>query len=185
MTTRFLVVFHSTEGQTETIAHRIADGLRAEGVRVDVTDAGSAPPPDDYHVLVAGDSIHVGGHSRELTAYLRRHAGAIGSMPLALFQVSLTSATDDEEHATEAHRLLQLLLDDTELDPDIVGLFAGALRYTRYGWLKRHVMSSIAKSESGDSDMSRDYEYTDWVAVDHFARDAASLAGDPMADPPL
>ena len=99
---------------------------------------------------------------------------------MALFQVSLTSANPDEEHTATAHGMMQQLLEETGLDPDMVGLFAGALRYTQYGWLKRHVMGRIARSEGTDYDTSRDYEYTDWEAVDAFARDAAALfAGGP------
>ena len=49
--------------------------------------------------------------------------------------------------------------------------FAGALRYSRYGWLKRRLMRSIARREGGDTDTSRDHVYTDWDAVDRFAVD--------------
>jgi menaquinone-dependent protoporphyrinogen oxidase len=44
-----------------------------------------------------------------------------------------------------------------------------ALRYTRYNSLVRLVMRQISKKEGGDTDTSRDYEYTDWGAVDRFA----------------
>ena len=75
----------------------------------------------------------------------------------------------------EAHRLVQQLLDTTRVEPDLVGLFAGALVYTRYGWLKRTMMSRIARAEDGDADTSKDYEYTDWEAVEQFAADAVSI----------
>ena len=39
---------------------------------------------------------------------------------------------------------------------------AGALRYTRYGWLKRRIMRRIVARVGGDTDASRNYEYTDW-----------------------
>jgi menaquinone-dependent protoporphyrinogen oxidase len=96
-------------------------------------------------------------------------------MPLAVFQVSLTSAGEDG--AGEAHVLLHQLLDATGADPDVVGLFAGALRYTAYGWVTRRLMRRIAAQRDGDTDVSRDHEYTDWTAVDHFADDVAAMAG--------
>ena len=92
-----------------------------------------------------------------------------------LSRTSLTSSKDDAKHTAEAQHLLQRLLDSTDLEPDLVGLFAGALAFTRYGWLKRTVMHRIAKSEGVDTDRSKDLEYTDWDAVDHFARDALAL----------
>jgi len=93
-----------------------------------------------------------------------------------LVQVSLTSTNPDEEHTVAAQRLVHELLDHTGYEPDAVGLFAGALVYTQYGWLKRHVMRAIAKHEGGDLDTSRDYEYTDWNAVDLFAADVHEIA---------
>ena len=175
MTTRMLIVFHSGEGQTASIAERLADRLRGSGISVDVARAEDGPDPADYDIIVAGDSIHAGRHSRQLARWLSQHAAALDEMPLAVFQVSLTSAGEDG--ADEAHVLLHRLLDATGADPDVVGLFAGALRYTAYGWITRRLMRRIAAARDGDTDISRDHEYTDWVAVDHFADDVAAMAG--------
>lgn len=122
-------------------------------------------------------------HSRQLTHYLKEHAAALNAMPSALFQVSLTSANPDEEHTAAAEGLVHELVDKTGFDPAIVGLFAGALEYTRYGWFKRHVMRAIVKREGGETDVGHDYEYTDWEAVEHFARDVDALARASAAKP--
>jgi len=54
----------------------------------------------------------------------------------------------------------------------MVGIFAGALRYTQYGFVKRHLIKKISKDKaSADLDTSRDYEYTDWNDVRHFAEE--------------
>lgn len=173
---RVLVVFHTGEGQTEKIADRIVRELERQDVRVALSDAASAPPPTAYDVVVVGDSIHGGRHSRQLARWVERYEAELAALPVALFQVSLTSAIDDETHAGEANRLVQQFLDATGLDPTMVGLFAGALAYTRYGWLKRAVMKRIVSSEGGDTDTSQDHEYTDWDAVDDFAGDVLALA---------
>lgn len=61
-----------------------------------------------------------------------------------------------------------------------MGLFAGALLYTHYGFLKRHMMKRITSSKgSADTDLSRDYVYTEWDGVRRFAEDF--LAGLPAA----
>jgi menaquinone-dependent protoporphyrinogen oxidase len=170
-----LIVFHTSEGQTGKIAERVASVLREHGDTVDVYEVEAAPPPDDYDGVVVGDSIHAVKHSRPLVHYLGAHVDALNSMPSALFQVCLTSANPDAEHTATAHELVQQLLDRTGFDPDAIGLFAGALVYTQYGWLKRHVMRAIVKREGGDVDMSRDYEYTDWQAVERFAEDVDQM----------
>lgn len=178
---RVLLVFHSSEGQTAKIADRLAETLHHAGIEVDLELAEHAPPPTGYDGVVLGDSIHQGRHSRALTRYIAHHADDLADRPVALFQVSLTSATDDAEHSAQAHAMVHRLLDATGLDPDAVGLFAGALAYTRYGWLKRRVMRRIAAADGGDTDIAVDHEYTDWNAVADFATDVASLVQQPVA----
>jgi menaquinone-dependent protoporphyrinogen oxidase len=180
---RVLLAYHTAEGQTEKVAERIAATLRAAGADVEVARAEDRPGPAGFDLVIAGDSVHAGRHSRALSRWLARHADDLDGVPLALFQVSLTSASAEEDRAAEAHRLLQRLLDATGVDPDVVGLFAGALAYTRYGWLKRKVMTTIASKDGGDTDTSRDHEYTDWDAVEHFATDALALVTDRSAAP--
>ncbi len=176
MATTALVAFHSSEGQTARIGEHIGGRLRDAGFATEVTPVESAPPPDGFDVVVLGDPIHVTHHSKAMKHYVTQHLNALTDRPSALFQVSLTSANPDEEHTATAHGLVQELIDDTGWDPDIVGMFAGALVYTRYGWFKKRIMRAIVKREGGDTDMHHDYEYTDWDAVDRFADDVAALA---------
>jgi menaquinone-dependent protoporphyrinogen oxidase len=46
---------------------------------------------------------------------------------------------------------------------------AGALLYTQYNFFIRFVMKQISKRAGGSVDTSRDHEYTDWAALEHFA----------------
>lgn len=177
MSAHILLVYHSAEGQTAKIADRIASVLTEAGAEVAVDQAENDPSPTGFDAVIVGDSIHIGRHSRQLRRWLTHHGDELDAVPVALFQVSLTSATDDAEHDAEAHRMLQRLLDATGLDPDMVGLFAGALAYTRYGWLKRRMMTRIAADQGDSTDTSTDHEYTDWDAVEHFATDALALVG--------
>jgi menaquinone-dependent protoporphyrinogen oxidase len=96
--------------------------------------------------------------------------------------VSLTSANPDAEHTASAQALVDELVGAIGVVPDVVGLFAGALLYTRYGWIKRRVMRSTVRKEGGDTDTSRDYEYTDWSAVEALARDVGRLVRAASAD---
>ena len=175
MTNRLLLTYHSDEGQTAKVAGHITATLRNLGATVEVATAEDDPSPAGFDAVIVGDSIHMGKHSRSLRRWLTSHADDLDEIPVALFQVSLTSATHDDEHDAEANRLVQQLLDATGLDPDIVGLFAGALAYTRYGWLKRSLMRRIAAAQGDDTDATRDHEYTDWEAVEQFAVDAMGL----------
>ena len=53
--------------------------------------------------------------------------------------------------------------------PGIVKTVAGALPYTRYGWLKRWLLRRIVRQHGGDTDWTRDFEYTDWDDLRAFA----------------
>lgn len=171
---RVLLAFHSYEGQSAKIGDRIATVLEAAGIGVDVLDANDAPPPAGYDGVVLGDSIHLMEHSLSLKRYATRHAYELNALPLALFQVSLTSANHDAAHAARAHELAQDFVVETGIDPDLVGLFAGSLAFTKYGWMKRRMMRRILEQELGESDISTDHEYTDWDAVSEFALDVAA-----------
>ena len=173
--TTILIVYHTSEGQTARIADHIAAVLRDLGDQVEVHDVAGAPAPEQYDGVIVGDSIHTGHHSKALTRYLQDHVAVLNKQPAALFQVSLTSANADDEHTATAQGLVQQLLDRTGFDPDLVGLFAGALVYTKYGWFKRRVMRAISRREGGDTDMTRDYDYTDWPAVEQYAQDVHKL----------
>jgi menaquinone-dependent protoporphyrinogen oxidase len=167
--TKILIAYHSHDGQTTKIAGHLALRLRERGFDVEEFEARHAPTPDKYDVVVVGDSIRLGRHSKALTRYLRRHREV-------LFQVSMTSAGHDAEHVAEANRLLARLVERTGLHPSRTAAFAGALRYSEYGWVTQRVMRSIARREGNATDMTRDHEYTDWQTVDAFAAEVASLA---------
>jgi len=52
--------------------------------------------------------------------------------------------------------------------------FAGALLYRRYNPVIRLLMRFIVGAAGGETDTSRDYEYTDWKAVERLAADLAA-----------
>ena len=53
--------------------------------------------------------------------------------------------------------------------PGITRPVPGALLYTRYNPVKRWMMKRIVRKAGGDTDTTRDYEYTDWNELRAFA----------------
>lgn len=170
-----LITFHSREGQTAKIARRIGEQLRGLGLEVELAEVSAAPAPQGYDALVAGDAIRYERHSRKLVRYLRRNRAALSDMPVAVFQVSMTSAGTDPAHVSKADEFAQNLVDAAGVHPALVAMFAGSLAYSQYGWVMKRVMRSIARREGNDTDITRDHEYTDWDAVDRFARNVADM----------
>jgi menaquinone-dependent protoporphyrinogen oxidase len=56
-------------------------------------------------------------------------------------------------------------------------VFAGALRYPRYRWFDKVMIRFIMRMTGGETDTSKEVEYTDWNEVGQFAQEIARIAG--------
>ncbi|KAB1188017.1 MULTISPECIES: flavodoxin domain-containing protein [Haloferax] len=183
----FLVGYGSTEGQTAKISERIVDVLEGRGhtaIAVSVDDVPPAATPAEFDAILVGSSIHLGKHAKNVYQFVRENREVLEDRPNAFFQVSLSSAVGDEARQAEAASYIDEFVEKTGWHPERIALFGGALRYSEYGFITRLMMKRIAKEATGDTDTSRDYEYTDWDEVEAFAADFASLVetGDVSAD---
>jgi menaquinone-dependent protoporphyrinogen oxidase len=168
---RILLLYATTEGQTKLIAERIAHTLRQKGHGVELLPADTAQPdlnPAAYDAVMVGASIHYGHHPAYLRALIRRHRDALAARPCAFFSVSL-SAGGPRPKPAAAQRYLDKFLRKTGWQPQLTARFAGALKYSLYGPIKRRVMIVFVGLGGGNTDTSQDYEYTDWDAVERFA----------------
>jgi menaquinone-dependent protoporphyrinogen oxidase len=64
--------------------------------------------------------------------------------------------------------MIDVFVDETGWRPADVLRVAGALAYSRYNLIVRAVMKHIARKAHAPTDTSRDYEFTDWNAIDRF-----------------
>jgi menaquinone-dependent protoporphyrinogen oxidase len=168
---RILLLYATTEGQTARIAERIAHTLRDQGNSVEVLPADTAraqADPAAYDAVMVGASIHYGHHPAYLRTLIRRHREVLAARPCAFFSVSL-SAGGPRPKPAAAQRYLDKFLRQTGWQPQLAISFAGAVKYSLYGPIKRRVMIVFVGLGGGNTDTARDYEYTDWNAVDRFA----------------
>jgi menaquinone-dependent protoporphyrinogen oxidase len=175
---RIAIVYDTTEGHSAEIASRIAARLSANGAEPDSVDA--EKPPDSlegYAAVIAGGSVHVGHHGKALVRFAREHRAELEGLPNAFFSVSLSAVKHDEKHLADTKLLVERFEAETGWVPQQVECFAGALVYSKYNFAKRWIMKRIVSSEGGDTDTSRDYDYTDWDAVDHFADEFVARIG--------
>jgi menaquinone-dependent protoporphyrinogen oxidase len=170
---RFLLVHHGSHGQTAKIARRSARILRAEGHRVELRDdlSPAGPDPAAYDAVLVGGSIRRGHFDPELMEWIRGHRFALNSMPTAFFSVCLSVLEDP----AAARTYIDELEEDTGWTPRYRTTFAGALRYPAYDFATRLLMRVLMRRGGHPTDIRREYEYTDWSAVDAFARDCARL----------
>ena len=164
-----LLLYGTTEGQTRKIATHVADRIREQGHTAEVVAGtafnGPVPAPAFDGVIVAA-SVHSGRHQSEIVQIVKANLTELLSLPSAFLSVSL--AVLDEAHHEEAEGYVDQFLDETGWAPDLVETVAGALRYTKYGFVKRFIMKQISKRSGRPTDTSRDFEFTDWRQVDRF-----------------
>ncbi|ELZ83177.1 protoporphyrinogen oxidase [Haloferax elongans ATCC BAA-1513] len=183
----FLVAYGSKEGQTEKIAERIVavlDGRGHEATAVSVADVPTDLSVEDFDAVLVGSSIHMGKHGTKVHRFVREHREALETRPNAFFQVSLSSAFPSKESDAHVAEYIEEFVEKTGWEPDRIGAFGGALRYSKYGFFTRMIMKRITQETIGETDTSQDYEYTDWDEVEAFATDFAALveAGDVAVD---
>ncbi|HEX8028530.1 MAG TPA: flavodoxin domain-containing protein [Vicinamibacterales bacterium] len=167
---RILVLYGTSEGQTAKIAREIAVRLVAAGATADLIRAGTADPrPSDYAGIIVAASMHARGYQKSVEKWLRAHVGEFGAQPTAFVSVCLAIASKHEKSRAEAALIPRRFVDEIGWHPPVIKVIAGALPYTRYNPFIRWIMKRIAKAEGGDTDTTRDYEYTDWREVREFA----------------
>jgi menaquinone-dependent protoporphyrinogen oxidase len=174
-----LILFASKHGQTKLIAERIAAVLERDGVAVDLREAGddsAEPGVAGYDAAIVGASIHAGHHQRAVVEWAQRHRTELAALPAAFFSVCLTAADDTAESRAATARYRDEFAAATGWTPQRAVTFAGALQYREYDFATRLVMRLLMRRGGHPTDASRDYDYTDWAAVERFAHEFAAHA---------
>ena len=179
------VFFATREGHTERIVERIATDLRALGFDVDLLDVRQAVPFSlkNYSAAVLAASVHGGNHEKEMVRFVKDHRLDLEHLTTAFLSVTLSEAGAERHDTTPAQHakfvqdvdaMLSKFFKETKWVPTRTKPVAGAILYTRYNFLLRLIMKSIAKKAGSETDTSRDYVYTDWVGIDRFVEELAT-----------
>jgi menaquinone-dependent protoporphyrinogen oxidase len=175
--TDFLVIYGTTDGQTAKIANALADDLRSLGATALVASAASSPPsPAPFRAVVVAASVHAGGYQPEVARWLGQHLDGLSARPTAFVSVCLGVLQHDPAVDAELEAIMDRFFEKTGWTPTIRKIVAGALPYTRYNIFKRWMMRRIVRKAGGDTDITRDYEYTDWADLSAFARTLVALS---------
>lgn len=175
---KVLIAYGTTEGHTRKIANRISEWTRAAGAEATVVDTANIPnflKVSGFDAFILAGSLHMSKHQSALVHFAKQNRAAMDGKPTAFISASLTSVIKDANHVYQAQECIDEFFRETGWRADVALPVAGALLYTEYDWVKRALLKMIAKKEGGDTDTSKDYEYTDWnelrVFVDIFLRE--------------
>jgi menaquinone-dependent protoporphyrinogen oxidase len=157
---------------TLKIAERVLADLSQLGGSAELADAANALclelEEGEYDGAIVCAPVHAGKHPASVVQSIRESRACLGRIPSALISVSLSAAVGEGDHLEDAQHYVDVLVEETGWTPARTYLAAGALKYTQYDFLKRFVMKLIAERRGGSTDTSRDWEYTDWSALDQF-----------------
>lgn len=170
---RLALIYGSTEGQTAKIAEFMAGIARKQGVNVSLFSVKSLVNNivalEDFDGIIIGASVHVGQYQPQVVEFVKAHIKSLQLCPTAFYSVSLTAKNQQDPQVwEEVEGYIRSFLTETGWTPSMMVSFAGALRYSQYDFFKRLLLRWISAKSGGDTDTSRDYEYTDWDEVQRF-----------------
>lgn len=174
---KILILYLTKDGQTKKIAEHIASTYPEDTVEIlslreyfDIT----AEKLQSFDTIVIGASIRYGHFDPLLEKFIQQHHALLNSKKSAFFSVNLT-ARKENRNTPETNVYTRKLLARIKWQPNLVEVIAGALYYPRYRWFDRTMIRFIMKMTKGDTDTSKEYEYTDWQRVSQFAEQLRQL----------
>lgn len=164
-----LVVFATTEGHTRKIAEQVSEWLRLRGFESETVECSNRLRHHDlrsYDAVVLAGSLHVGKHQESLVNYVIRHSDDLEHVPTWFISASATASKTDLLSVKKANDCIEAFIEESGFRPTMCTPIGGALLYTRYNMVLRWALKKIAEKEGGPTDTSRDYELTDWIALE-------------------
>lgn len=158
-----LVVYGTKTGCTQGIAEQIGTTLAEAGAQVDVKPVGEAPDPAGYDAVVVGSGVRAGSWHSSVKSWVSSNAGILQRIPTAFFTACLTMAAEPEK-ADEVRAYTDALIEETDVRPVALGLFAGMNEPKRFSLPERLIMKAM-KAPQGD--------FRDFDAVAKWAREVS------------
>lgn len=177
---RVLIVYGTTEGHTRRVARFLYTALREANHRVwiaDATEMFGVMAPGEYDAVFVCASVHDGEHQRSVEFFVRDGLEALQNTKSALLSVSLNAAVGDEPHRAEAQGYVDRLVAKTGWQPDAVLLVGGALRFGKYDFFRRQVLSLLLSKTVGRVVGEGDHDFTDYQEVRRFGLELLGRSG--------
>ena len=160
-----LILYSSHDGQTKKISEFLTAHLQGE-VKVDALREDY--DIQDFERVIIGASIRYGHFNKMLDRFVARHRLQLEEKSAIFFGVNLTARKEGKDNP-ENNVYVRKFLQRTQWQPKLAAVFAGALLYPRYKWFDRIMIQFIMKLTGGETDPTKEIEYTDWKKVVQFA----------------
>jgi len=173
---RLLILYSTVDGQTLRICERMKAVIEALGSEVTLAsiDAGEVSDVAAFDKIVIGASIRYGKHRPSVFAFIKANRRVLDAVPTAFFSVNIV-ARKVEKNRPETNPYVRKFLRRTTWRPTRLAVFAGRLDYPRYRFIDRQMIRLIMWITEGPTDPSAVIEFTDWEAVEAFARELCAM----------
>jgi menaquinone-dependent protoporphyrinogen oxidase len=170
-----LLLYSTVDGHTLEICRRLQKVVSENGHDVTLTEltAHSEPDLESFDRIVIGASIRYGKHRPEVARLIERNRAALEARRCAFFSVNAV-ARKPEKRTPETNPYVRKFLGGMSWRPPLIGIFAGKIDYPRYGFIDKTMIRFIMWMTKGPTDPTGTFEFTDWDAVDAFAREVAA-----------
>lgn len=170
-----LLLYSSSEGQTlkilRYIENKLVDDHECQFLNIDeMPEVNFA----HYDKVLIGASVRYGGLSKKLYQFIKNNLLALQASKAGFFCVNLTARKAGKD-TLEGSVYLQKFIKLSPWKPLIVAVFAGALRYPRYGFFDRLMIQFIMRITGGETDTTKEVEYTNWARVNEFSEQFSSF----------
>ncbi|TCP88796.1 menaquinone-dependent protoporphyrinogen oxidase [Cricetibacter osteomyelitidis] len=161
-----LILYSSHDGQTKKIAEFIAKHLQQDITVQSLTE--SAVDLQPFSQVIIGASIRYGHFNKQLYQFIENNYRILNEKNSGFFGVNLT-ARKAEKNTPQTNLYVKKFLERIKWKPKQAAVFAGALLYPRYTLFDRLCIRLIMKLTGGETDPTKEIEYTDWQKVQDFA----------------
>lgn len=166
-----LFLYATTDGQTVKICKYMQTELADYECEFQNLDESPSVDFTAYEKIVIGASIRYGHLSKNLYRFINRNLDDLNRYKVAFFCVNLTARKEDQGKDTpEGSVYMKTFLKKSPWTPKLQGVFAGALLYPKYKFFDRIMIQLIMRMTGGETDSSKEIEFTNWKKVTKFAQ---------------
>ncbi len=162
-----LLAYSTVDGQTEMICRKIASYYSNEDI--DILPISPLINLDNYKTVVIGASIRYGKHRNEIYDFIKDNLNLLNEVNNGFFSVNVV-ARKPEKSTPETNPYVIKFLNKIDWEPKNIGVFAGKIDYPKYKLIDKCAIKFIMWITKGPTDTTKTYEFTDWKAVENFAK---------------
>ncbi|CAH0992748.1 Protoporphyrinogen IX dehydrogenase [menaquinone] [Sinobacterium norvegicum] len=174
--TNTLLIYASCDGHTKAIAAFVERIFSQQDTSCQCVSLTAIDDINltDFNCIILGASIRYGTHGKAVEQFVRRNLNLLNKTKSVFFSVNLV-ARKANKNTIESNPYARKLLQQSGWQPLLANVFAGKLNYPDCGFFDRHFIRLIMKLTGGPTDPNSTTDFTDWQAVDNFARDVIEL----------